>query len=115
MPAQVVKEIDNIVSVIPVSVSIVISFASFIVGFLINILVMRNNFVSAQDCERQKDACEKCRDMFVNEMSYKVTHLHKRIDIHDEVLQGLREFSVKNYGMLKAIASRLKISDEEVT
>ncbi len=94
------------IHVITVEVAAVVAVASFILGFICNLLVMRRFFVSAEAC---RDRIRMCVDKRVGELSYVHNEL---IEIKEEI-QSSRNFMIRNYGILKELSAKLRIMESD--
>ena len=92
------------VHVIAVEVAAVIAVASFILGFICNLLVMRKLFVSAEACRERTSMCTES-------IEGEISHVRSELGDIKKELQDSRSFMVKNYGMLRELSAKLSVME----
>lgn len=94
--------------VVPLSATLVISVAAFVVGFLGNMLAMRSLFVTSRACEECRGQCERRQSTMNETMTIAIQDLKK-------VTERMNECVFRMHGELSAIHSRLRTraSDKE--
>lgn len=94
--------------VVPLSATLVISVAAFVVGFLGNMLAAKSMFVTTKSCEECREQCERRQ----NAMNDSVTQALQKLE---KGVERVNECVFRMHGELSAINSRMKSrsSDKE--
>ena len=84
--------------------NVIISIASFAIGFLVNLVVMRGYFCSMKECGDTRESCEKERDARWEAIEHRLTSIEKCLG---ELKTGCKE----NYKALCDIKSAVVAMD----
>jgi hypothetical protein len=86
--------------VVPIEVTVVITAAAFLIGFLVNSVTMRSMFVSAKSCSECRTQCLMRRDSISDALGCAIAKLEKGVD-------RLNELIFKMHGEISVLNNRL--------
>lgn len=94
VPAQALQ-------VVPITITIVLTVCGFIVGTLLNFVMMRSWFVTQETCKTRKIECDRCNADLSGGLGREIKELKEEI-------AKLNKQSFEMYGTISALAALLQ-------